>query len=168
MCIHKWKLYARSTCVWLMLLIFSLAWIWCFGVDGMMKMFETWIHMIIHVFLPFFDVFIAFLSYMIVGEENIAVGVHLMLSVAVCVILTYVTLSSRTLPENFSSSRTCVLISRTLIMCSSCFTYVNCILTYVRYHSRTSTCSCVREPCFREFQWLLLVFSPFLTYVTHF
>ena len=42
-------------------------------------------------FLPFFDVFIAFLSYMTVGEENIAVGVHLMLSVAVCVILTYVT-----------------------------------------------------------------------------
>ena len=39
--------------------------------------------MIIHVFLPFFDVFIAFLSYMTVGEENIAVGVHLMLSVPV-------------------------------------------------------------------------------------
>ena len=123
--------------------------------------------MITHVFLPFFDVFIAFLSYMTVGEENIAVGVHLMLSAAVCASLTYVTLYSRTLPEKFFSSRTLVLISRTLIMCSSCFTYVNYCLTYVRYHLRTSTCSCVREPCSSEFQLLLLVFSSFLTYVTH-
>ena len=76
---------------------------------------------------------------MTVGVGNMTVEVHLMLSVAVCAILTYVTLSSRTLPENFSSSRTCVLISRTLIMCSSCFTYVNSFLTYVRYHSRTWT-----------------------------
>ena len=168
MCIHKWKLYARSTCVWLMLLIFSLAWIWCFGVDGMMKMFETWIHMIIHVFLPFFDVFIAFLSYMTVGEENIAVGVHLMLSAAVCASLTYVTLYSRTLPEKFSSSRTCVVHLTYVDQVSSCFTYAKHYLACVKVNSRTSTCSCVREPCFSEFQWLLLVFRHSLTYVTHF
>ena len=105
---------------------------------------------------------------MTVGVDNMTVGVYLMLSVAVCGILTYVTPISRTLPEKFSSSRTLVLISRTLIMCSSCFTYVNHFLTYVRYHLRTSTCSCVREPCSSEFQWLLLVFRHSLTYVTHF
>ena len=104
---------------------------------------------------------------MTVGVGNMTVGVYLMLSVAVCAILTYVTPISRTLPEKLSSSRTLVLISRTLIMCSSCFTYVNCFLTYVRYHSRTSTCSCVREPCSSEFQWPLLVFRHSLTYVTH-
>ena len=76
---------------------------------------------------------------MTVGEENIAVGVHLMLSVAVCAILTYVTPVSRTLPEKLSSSRTLVLIWHTLIKCSSCFTYVNYFLTYVNLFLRTWT-----------------------------
>ena len=105
---------------------------------------------------------------MTVGEENIAVGVHLMLSVAVCAILTYVTLSSRTLPEKFSSSRTCVVHLTYVDQVSSCFTYAKHYLACIKVNSRTSTCSCVREPCFSEFQWLLLVFRHSLTYVTYF
>ena len=88
--------------------------------------------MIIHVCLPFLDVFIAFLSYITIGEENIVVGVHLMLSVVVYVILTYVTLSSRTLPEKFSISSTCVVHLTYVDQVSSCFTYVKYFLTYVK------------------------------------
>ena len=124
--------------------------------------------MIIHVLLLFLHVFIAFLNYMTVSEENIAIGVHLMLSAAVCAILTYVTLSSCTLLENFSNLCTCVVNLTYVDQVSSCFMYMKYFLTYVRYHLRTSTVSCVREPCFSEFQWPLLVFKPSLTYVKYF